>query len=314
MDWGQLANVGEGLEKGTAGFLQQYNLAKDRKRQAERDAMEMKLKGLVQGPEGQWDLSPEAQLGQEVERFDKEAGIISKGGMIQTDPMTGKRSVVKDPSFQGDLETINKRLQIQKNLQDIEKYNREQTPAGKFEKSSGDIRQKVGFITSALGNVEKYRERIGAGEKQGFITPQTPLIGGLVKSTPIDEARINMEESIGRLASGGAIGQGEEKRFRQMLPTAADSPEIAQRKLDGIRSEMENKLLGYGIKPQELGALGFDPNALGYGQKQAVSAKKPGGLIPSAQAASGPKPGMVDGGYRFKGGDPANPQSWERVK
>ena len=306
-DWGQIANIGEGLEKGTAGFLQQYNLAKDRKRQAERDAMEMKLKGLVQGPEGQWDLTPEAQLGQEVERFGKEADIIHKGGMIQTDPLSGKRSVIKDPNYQGDLGNIKTRLEI-------DKLMREQTPEGKFEKSSGDVKQKVGFITSALGNTKKYRERVAAGEKQGFITPQTPLIGGLVKSTPIDEARVNLEESIGRLASGGAIGASEEKRFRQMLPTAADNPEIAQRKLDQLQFEMENKLTGYGVKPQELGLLGFDPEALGYGQKQAVSAKKPGGLIPSAQAASGPKPGMVDGGYRFKGGDPANPQSWERVK
>ncbi|MCA0358735.1 MAG: hypothetical protein LCH78_18125 [Proteobacteria bacterium] len=35
---------------------------------------------------------------------------------------------------------------------------------------------------------------------------------------------------------------------------------------------------------------------------------------PQARQASGPRPGMVEDGYRFKGGDPANPQSWERVR
>jgi spore germination cell wall hydrolase CwlJ-like protein len=40
----------------------------------------------------------------------------------------------------------------------------------------------------------------------------------------------------------------------------------------------------------------------------------PGGATPPPQQGAGPQPGMVENGYRFRGGNPGDPKSWERVQ
>lgn len=49
------------------------------------------------------------------------------------------------------------------------------------------------------------------------------------------------------------------------------------------------------------------------GVAQTSSQLKPRGSTPPT-STQGPKAGDVDGGYRFKGGDPSNPSNWEKVK
>lgn len=142
-------------------------------------------------------------------------------------------------------------------------------PAKRLAKQPGEVRQKLGFVTSGLENLSNYEDTFRKGGRQSRINSQTPLLGSFVSSTPIDDARINMEESIGRLASGGAINTDEEKRFRQMIPRAGDNDQDAARKLIQLRSEMENKLTGYGFSKDDLPGMGFDSKKLGYGTEYA---------------------------------------------
>ncbi len=166
------------------------------------------------------------------------------------------------------------------------------TPLGRLEKSPSDVRQKIGFITSGLKNLADYEGAFNEGGRQSFINPNTPGFGGLINSTPIDEARVNLEEAIGRLASGGAISGGEEARFRKMIPTASDDDDSAKRKIVNLKAEMENKLAGYGFQPNDLGEMGFDAKTLGYGNPRTQTKQ---GLIGESRAEAGamPPPGLT---------------------
>jgi hypothetical protein len=134
-------------------------------------------------------------------------------------------------------------------------------PAERLSKMGGEVKQKLGFITSGLQALTNYEDAFRTGGRQSYINPTTPLVGSFQNSTPIDEARTSIEEAIGRLASGGAINSGEEARFRKMIPTAADTDESAARKMLSLRRDMEGKLTAYGFKSGELGGLGLSTHS-----------------------------------------------------
>lgn len=158
--------------------------------------------------------------------------------------------------------------QIASNLANAGMKRDQATPAGQFQKMGAEAKQKIGHLTSALGNLTNYESEFASGERPSYITPETPGIGTLVSSAPLDVSRTNLEEAIGRLASGGAINKDEEARFRKMIPTPADNDQISREKIKQLRWEFENKLTGYGMPVNQLGSVGFDTKQLGYGKSQ----------------------------------------------
>lgn len=67
------------------------------------------------------------------------------------------------------------------------------------------------------------------------------------------QQRALFEEALGRMQSGGAISKEEEARFKNMAPTFRDTPEMKQKKLANIQSEMLSRIQTLGFKPEELG-------------------------------------------------------------
>lgn len=158
--------------------------------------------------------------------------------------------------------------QIAANLAQAGIRQEQASPLGQYKKMPTEAKQKIGFLTEGLMNLTDYEKAYASGGRQSFVNSDSPLIGKALSSTEIDDARRNMQEAIGRLASGGAITKDEVNTFGAMIPTAADTDEASKRKLKGLRRALENKLTGYGTPVTSLSTLGFDTSKMGYGNLQ----------------------------------------------
>ena len=176
-------------------------------------------------------------------------------------------------------------------------------PQGKIEILGAQDRQRFDNLMMAKNAYEDAKSSFEPAGDKG-------LIGGLlargkrVGFSKYAEAAGAFKEAIGRLQSGGAIGRQEEKAFLSLLPTATDPDEVSAQKLSRLEQELGSRIRGFGIDSGELEKLGY--------------LKKPGVLLPGQQQspqvdAEAPKPGDIDGGYRFRGGDPSDPKSWEKM-
>ena len=103
--------------------------------------------------------------------------------------------------------------------------------------------------------------------------------------------------------SGAAVTAAEFPRLRPFVPQATDSPDVVAKKLQNFRTELASiqKDMAMTYSREQ----GYKPNPA-----QVRNMDKP---QPAAAAPAAPKPGTVDGGYLFRGGDPSRPENWSKV-
>lgn len=285
------AGIAAALKGGTESYLATNKDNETRALAKRKNAADLASKGLMEDENGKIVMTPEQQSkkSRELEKFGlekhkTEAEIAklehdAKKPFKESNPLADEMRLAR-------LDEMGRKK---------EEAAYKKSPKGRLEGAGGDVKQKLGFLTGGLKSLTDYEGSFRKGERQGYLTPQTPLVGGLISSTPVDDARTQMEESIGRLASGGAINKGEEARFRSMIPKAGDNDEAAARKLTLLRKEMENKLQAYGFATGDLEQLGFDPKARGYGDEFADQPgrgllKPKGGAGLLDNSAAGQKP------------------------
>ena len=169
-------------------------------------------------------------------------------------------------------------------------------PLGAKDKPLNDSQSKALLFGSRMQAANKVLADLEkTGTSASVPGSRTPIIGGIISAAQganqqsLDQAKRDFMTAILRRESGASISPTEfDTADKQYFPQIGDSKQViaqkaANRKLaiDGVLIEVPEKARGSLSNPPQ---------------------------------QSGPKPGAVEDGHRFKGGDPSNPSNWEKVK
>lgn len=168
----------------------------------------------------------------------------------------------------------------------------------------------------ALPAVDKFGDALTSfGESVGG---NAPLIGNYMKSPEYQQAEQAGKEflqGILRKDTGAAITREETEEYGSVyLPRPGDSPQLlAQKKLsrrraiDAMKAGMTPQAILAQEKAMANTALPTEPPAA----VAPAPSTQPG--APQQSFPGAPPVGAVEDGYRYKGGDPKDPASWEQV-
>lgn len=180
-------------------------------------------------------------------------------------------------------------------------------PLQGFQKPLNDVQAKAQLFGTRMQEADKILVDLQKGGK-AFSTPgaNTPFIGGLVNTLNseqgqmLDQAKRDFTNAVLRRESGAAIAPSEfSSADKQYFPQIGDSEKVIAQKararqiaIQGILSEVPK---------------GTPPIRVDGPQQGGASGSWSGGQVPKV-----PMRGQVIGGFRYKGGDPADQSNWEK--
>lgn len=115
------------------------------------------------------------------------------------------------------------------------------------------------------------------------------------------QAETDFITAVLRKESGAAIGEAEYERERtKYFPIAGDTPAVIKQKAESRAAAMRGMAKGAGALAQDFQL----PEPVTFEQVKPQQ----------TQTSGAPQIGAVEDGYKFKGGNPADPNNWEEVR
>lgn len=203
--------------------------------------------------------------------------------------MNRAAAVAKDKGINPDRVA---QLEVTANKQALGQLSKTETMVGAFEKN---------FIKNVkiVENLNSKRDSSGVPILQKWINAGKKAVSGDTDLASLNIAIKAVVNEYGKIVSGSmgntAVAVSEIKRMEDLL-NAAQTPQDVQAVLNTMKAETQNRMEGFKEQRAEL-----------------TQSMRSSTAAPTDKPAA-PAVGTVKDGYKFKGGNPADKNNWEKVK
>lgn len=203
--------------------------------------------------------------------------------------------------------------------------------------TSGKSAQSINALNTVLGHLGDLSDRADELNNSGIpwwnnIANAASRASGDPRVNKFEATKKAVVDEMTRVYRGTGGSEADIKTWSEAL-NAAGSPAQLQGTIGQISELLQSKINSLASQYREgMGTIGQHQDFITDKSKSTLSRlEKRGGItpheddvssqpVPAAVSATaqptqggGPQPGQIEGGYRFRGGDPANPQNWEKA-